>query len=296
MNAFPGRWKRGFAVLGICLLSAGASALYASAAKGRLTVVPRPAKVEIRPGAFTLGKRTAIHLKTDDSGVRWVGEYLSKLLSAQVGIAIPVRVVTASARDRHAIVLSLKASPELGPEGYAMTVSRGGIQISAPKVAGLFYAVQTLRQLLPPGSASAVKKPLRVPCVRIEDKPRFQWRGFMLDCSRTFLSMAYLRHTVDLMALYKLNVLHLHLTDDQGWRLAIKQYPKLTTLGAHFAERFGGAGGFYTRQQMRRLIAYARRRNITVVPEIEMPGHSGEVLAAYPELACPIPGKSALSR
>ena len=95
------------------------------------------------------------------------------------------------------------------------------------------------------------------------------------------------------MALYKMNVLHLHLTDDQGWRLQIKNYPRLTTVGAHFAKRFGGGGGFYTQQQMRGLVAYAKKRNVTIVPEIEMPGHSEEVLAAYPELACPLPEKAA---
>ena len=111
----------------------------------------------------------------------------------------------------------------------------------------------------------------------------------MLDCSRTFLPIAYLRSTIDRMALYKLNVLHLHLTDDQGWRLEIKKYPELTTVGAHSAAAYGGGGGYYTQQEMRDLIAYAGERNITIVPEIEMPGHSTEVLATYPELACDLP-------
>jgi len=275
-----------------CFLSTCVPALYAKSTPA-LAVIPKPARIEIRTGAFKFGLRTQIHLEADSSNAHWVGEYLSKLLSKPVGHTIPVQVAKHAGQRHDAIVLSLKASPALGPEGYEMSVSRDTIRISAPKVAGLFYGVQTLRQMLPPGieSSAPVKEPLKVRCVHIEDSPRFAWRGLMLDCSRTFLSIDYLRHTVDLMALYKLNVLHLHLTDDQGWRLAIKKYPKLTTVGAHFAERFGGGGGFYTQQQMRELIAYAKKRNITVVPEIEMPGHSGEVLAAYPELACPLPEK-----
>jgi hexosaminidase len=258
-----------------------------------LAVIPKPAAVKMSAGAFSLGLKTQIYLETNSSDARWVGEYLSRLLSKPLGHTIPISVALHASQRRNAIVLSLKASTALGLEGYAMHVSRNAIHISAPKVAGLFYGVQTLRQMLPPEieSAVAMKRPLQIQCVHIQDSPRYVWRGLMLDCSRTFLSVDYLRHTIDLMALYKLNVLHLHLTDDQGWRLQINQYPKLTTVGAHFAKRFGGGGGFYTQQQMRDLIAYAKKRNVTIVPEIEMPGHSGEVLAVYPELACPLPGK-----
>jgi hexosaminidase len=172
-----------------------------------------------------------------------------------------------------------------------MIVSPHTIRISAGTVAGLFYGVQTLRQMLPPEIESHApgKERMEVPCLSIQDSPRFSWRGLMLDCSRTFLPLAYIKRTIDRMALYKLNVLHLHLTDDQGWRLEIKRYPKLTTVGARFADRYGGGGGYYSQQEMRELITYAKERNITVVPEIEMPGHSMEVLAAYPELACDLP-------
>jgi hexosaminidase len=248
--------------------------------------------MEIRTGEFEFRSGTRIYLEPGNADARWVGQYLSGLLTKPMGHTVPVLVVERAARHRNDIVLSLKGPVALGPEGYEMDVSHDAIHISASKVAGLFYGVQTLRQMLPPEIESrfAMKLPLKVHCVIIQDRPRFVWRGLMLDCSRTFLSMDYIRHTVDVMALYKLNVLHLHLTDDQGWRLQIKQYPKLTAEGAYFAKRFGGAGGFYTQRHMRDLIAYAKKRNITVVPEIEMPGHSEEVLAVYPRLACPIPG------
>jgi hexosaminidase len=267
--------------------------LHAYETPAALAVIPRPAKIEIRSGAFEIGPNTQIYLNADNADAGWVSQYLSRLLSKPIGHTIPVHVAENAGQYRGAIVLSLKAPATLATEGYELSISRDAIRISAPKVAGLFYGVQTLRQMLPPEieSREPMRRPLKVQGVRIQDSPRFAWRGLMLDCSRTFLSMDYLRHTVDLMALYKLNVLHLHLTDDQGWRLQIRQYPKLTTVGAYYARRFGGGGGFYTQEQMRNLIAYASKRNVTVVPEIEMPGHSAEVLAAYPELACPVPGK-----
>lgn len=273
-----------------CFLSTCVPTFCARESSLGLGIIPKPTSIEIRSGTFEFNQATEIDLKTEDRNARWVGKYLSELLVKPLGHVIPVRTALHGGQRHGAIVLSLKASPALGPEGYTLSVSRITIRISAPEVAGLFYGVQTLRQMLPPeiDSKAPRKLSLKVRCADIQDSPRFAWRGLMLDCSRTFLSMAYLRHTVDLMALYKLNVLHLHLTDDQGWRLAINGYPKLTTVGAHFAERFGGSGGFYTPQQMRDLVVYAQKRNITVVPEIEMPGHSGEVLAAYPELACPL--------
>jgi len=268
-------------VAGIC-----APRLHAEKTPAMLDVIPKPARMEIQPGTFELGRKTQIDLETSSPDAHWVGEYLSGLLSKPMGHAIPVQLTHITGPLHNAIVFSLKGPARLGPEGYELSVSHDAIRISAPKVAGLFYAVQTLRQMLPAEIEHGER-------MRIQDRPRFAWRGLMLDCSRTFLSIAYIRHTIDLMALYKLNVLHLHLTDDQGWRLQINQYPKLTTVGAHFAKRYGGGGGFYTQQQMRELIAYARRRNITIVPEIEMPGHSQEVLAAYPRLACRAPGKKA---
>ena len=292
MRTFPSLSKCVFVAVCFFFLCPVVPALHAGTANPAIDMIPKPVKMEIRAGEFELGSRTRIYLEFENTDARWVGEYLSRLLSKPIGRTVPVHVTEHAERYRDAIILSLRGPATLGPEGYEMNVSRDAIHISAAKVAGLFYGVQTLRQMLPPEieSGVAMKLPLKVHCVRIQDRPRFVWRGLMLDCSRTFLSMDYLRHTLDLMALYKLNVLHLHLTDDQGWRLQISQYPKLTTVGAHFAKRFGGGGGFYTQQQMRDLIAYAKKRNITVVPEIEMPGHSEEVLAAYPQLACPIPG------
>jgi hexosaminidase len=175
-----------------------------------------------------------------------------------------------------------EVSTQLNPDitGYHFEVTPTNVTITAADEANAFYARQTLRQMTVSN---------RIPCVRVEDHPRFKWRGLMLDCSRTFQSVAYLHQTIDRMAIYKLNVLHLHLTDDQGWRLEIKKYPKLTQKGAFFSAKYGepqSHEGFYTQAQMRELVAYAADHFITIVPEIEMPGHSHEVVVCYPELSC----------
>ena len=283
------------AVAWFCLI-AGVPAICAEKTGATLAIIPKPAKMEVHRGVYVVGLGTKVYLGVEDSGVRRVGEYLSTLLSSSMGRTVPVPVAGGTGRHRNSIHLSLKAPGMLGPEGYEMSVSPDAIRISATTVAGLFYGVQTLRQMLPPEiqSHAPAKKRMEVPCVHIQDSPRFSWRGLMLDCSRTFLTMDYLKRSIDRMVLYKLNILHLHLTDDEGWRLEIKKYPQLTTVGARFADRFGGGGGFYTQQEMRDLIAYARERNITIVPEIEMPGHSREVLATFPELACLLPERQTL--
>jgi hexosaminidase len=282
-----GQWPL---LIGFCLILSG-SALCARSATAP-AIIPKPAKMGGKPGVFAIGPSTRIFFAPDDAGgAQRVGEYLSALLAKSLGRKIPVQTAPNTFELGGAILLSAAARGGEGPESYQLLVTEQTIRISASTVAGLFYGVQTLRQMLPAEieSGAPLTQPLEVPSVWIHDSPRYAWRGLMLDSSRTFLSLDYLRRTIDRMALYKLNMLHLHLTDDQGWRLEIKKYPELTTVGAHFATSFGGGGGFYTQQEMRDLIAYAGERNITIVPEIEMPGHSTEVLAAYPELACDLP-------
>jgi hexosaminidase len=201
-------------------------------------------------------------------------------------------------------VLTTKdADATLGPEGYELSVSTNGVVIRAATAAGIFYGAQSLLQLLPPEIFSA--KPVRemawtIPCVEISDSPRFAWRGFMLDVSRHFFTKAEVKQVLDLMALYKLNTFHWHLVDDQGWRIQIKKYPKLTSVGAWrddigfgldpksatAYDKHGHYGGFYTQRDIREIVAYAAARHITVVPEIEMPGHSSAALTAYPQFAC----------
>jgi hexosaminidase len=257
-----------------------------------VAVIPRPLQVEVKRGVFIFSGRTEIRYVPDDaSAAQHIGQYLAGLLAKPLGRYISVQPAKSTLKLRGVILLSASARGMESPESYEISTTGKTIQVRASAAAGLFYGVQTLRQMLPPEieSEGPPSKPLEVPCVFIHDRPRYAWRGLMLDCSRTFLPLPYLRNTVDRMALYKLNVLHLHLADDQGWRLEIKKYPELTSVGGHDAARYGRGGGFYTQEEMRALVAYARERNITIVPEIEMPGHSEEVLAAYPELACDLP-------
>ncbi|MFI6925437.1 beta-N-acetylhexosaminidase [Nonomuraea spiralis] len=187
------------------------------------------------------------------------------------------------------IVLRLVADPSLGAEGYTLTVTPEQAEIAAADLAGLRWGVQTLRQLDGPGG---------VPCGTVRDVPRYAWRGVLIDVARWWRPMSFLRSYVDLLALHKFNVLHLHLTDDQGWRFEVRGHPRLTEVGAHRAEspagharegRFDGTphSGFYTQRELRDLVAYAAARGVNVVPEIEFPGHSQAAIAAYPWLGHP---------
>jgi hexosaminidase len=167
----------------------------------------------------------------------------------------------------------------LGDEGYSLSVKVDRISMEVNKPAGFFYAVQTLGQLMQSDG--------RIPCVTIHDKPRYRWRGLMFDVGRHVFNVDYIKKFIDRMAHFKLNVLHWHLTEDQGWRIEIKKYPKLTDIGAWRTNADGTRyGGFYTQDQVREIVAYAASRFVTVVPEIELPGHALAALAAYPELSC----------
>jgi hexosaminidase len=202
------------------------------------------------------------------------------------------------------VFLSRGGRADLGPEGYELSVTPAAVSVTAIGPAGAFYGIQTLLQLLPPeafGSAGTAGRPLTVPCLRLEDKPRLPWRGMMLDVSRHFFPKDFVKSVIDSLAFHKMNVFHWHLTDDQGWRLEIKKYPRLTEIGAwrvdredrHWNDRPAQQpgeqatyGGFYTQEDVREIVAYAAARQVTVVPEIEMPGHCLAALAAYPELSC----------
>jgi hexosaminidase len=253
-----------------------------------------------------LGPRTVIW--TDAAGAA-VGRQLARYLEPGTGLTLPVR--TGGAAPAGAIVLRRDASlARLGPEGYTLDVRPGGVVARAPEAAGLFYAVQTIRQLLPPdalrdapvpGAGARAAGGWAMPAVSVEDAPRFRWRGAHLDVGRHFMPKEFVKKYIDLLALHKMNSFHWHLTEDQGWRLEIKKYPRLTEVGAWRAQtlvgRQGGYrdttqwrfdsiphGGYYTQDDAREIVAYARERFVNVVPEIEMPGHALAAIAAYPEL------------
>ena len=265
----------------------------ASPAPPTLALVPLPARLVVTGGAFVLGPKTVIAV-TPAPGARPVADLLARRLRAATGYSLPVVTARVTGGERRDAILLTTAGADaaLGPEGYALAVTPGGVVIRAPRPAGLFYGTQTLRQLLPPSVEGGTPTPnaaWRVPGVRLWDRPRFPVRGLMIDSSRHLQSVAFLKRTLDRMAYHKLNTFHWHLTDDQGWRVEIKRFPRLTETGAWRTEGGHRYGGFYTQAQVRDLVAYAAARFVTVVPEVDMPAHAHAALAAYPDLGC-VPG------
>jgi len=244
-----------------------------------LSLIPEPAKLERREGRFTLTHATVLVCPPADAGCGWVADYFARVLSRTRGLALDR---AASEPVRGAIVFRRTAGPA-DSESYTLDVAPERIVIAASSDAGLFYGVVTLWQLATQSQGPAPQ--IDIPALAIADSPRFAWRGVLLDSARHFQSPAFVEALIDAMALHKLNVLQWHLTDDQGWRLQIKKYPLLTQIGAWRPDGKGGRyGGFYTQQQVRDIVAFARQRNVTIVPEIEMPGHALAAIVAYPRL------------
>jgi hexosaminidase len=247
-------------------------------------LIPRPLAVAPERGAFELAPRGRI-VVAPTAEASDVGRLLAAALRPATGYRLPV-VRTPRAAAAGDLVLSLAPGDRsLGDEGYRLVVDGERVSIVARRAAGLFWGTQTLRQLLPPAieSREPVAGPWLVPRGTIHDRPRFAWRGLMLDVARHFFGLEEIERLVDEMTAYKLNRLHLHLTDDQGWRLAIRSWPNLTRLGARSAVG-GGPAGHFTQRQYARIVAYARRRFVDVVPEIDMPGHVNAALASYGRL------------
>jgi hexosaminidase len=252
-------------------------------------VIPRPVSIEINPGtAFTITPATAIlYEPADDPRVAGIASKLATLLTPALPSAPPLRPASGTA-PAGSILLSAKAAgADTGDEGYDLSITADGVRIAASTPAGLFYGFQTFRQLLPWSIEYQAARPhtVVVSLGRIHDRPRFAWRGAMLDVARHFFGVDDVKRYIDLMALYKLNRLHLHLSDDQGWRIEIKSWPNLTAHGARTAVG-GGAGGFYTQAEYTDLVKYAQERFITIVPEVDMPSHTNAALASYAELNC----------
>ena len=273
-------------------------------------VIPAPMSLEARQGIFTLGPSVRIIIPESPAGLLTVASYLQDMLRRPTGydIGIDVAAETAGETPLRAGGIYLRLGDlegRLGKEGYRLDIGPDRILIEGAAPAGVFYGVQTLRQLLP----AAIERPdgpsgtssWPLPAVSIEDKPRFGWRGGMLDCSRHFFPKEFVKRWIDILAMHKLNTFHWHLTDDQGWRVEIKRHPRLTEVGAwrvdredkHWnarePQRPGEAatyGGFYTQDDIREIVAYAASRFITIVPEIEMPGHAKAALSAYPRFSC----------
>lgn len=265
----------------------------AGSARGQsVSLVPKPQKVQPSKGMFTLNAKTRLVIDSQSKVVNEVAKTFQAQLRKVTGFPFPSVSVSSLSNVSNTIFLTDRLSKRrLGNEGYQIHVKRNSITLAAPTPAGLFYAVQSFFQMLPPEveRGTLVKADWKVPCVDVQDIPRFPWRGMHLDVCRHFFPKEFVKQYLDLMAAYKLNTFHWHLTEDQGWRIEIKKYPRLTEIGSQRAETMGDStphGGFYTQDDVREIVEYAKQRFITVVPEIEMPGHSTAALAAYPELSC----------
>ncbi|CAN5824564.1 beta-N-acetylhexosaminidase [soil metagenome] len=258
-------------------------------------LIPAPAHVQLAPAdSFIIDSATAIVVDAGVPEAARIGRYLALLIGTTPAWTPRVIERPAAAPDAGAaapdagIHLSIDAgAASFGDEGYELTVTPQRVTIRAHRAAGLFYGVQTLRQLMPARVeyAAALPRPLKVPATSITDAPRYAWRGAMLDVSRHFFGVADVKRVIELMALYKLNRLHLHLSDDQGWRIEILSWPNLTAHGG--STQVGGrGGGFFTQDDYAELVRHAQEHFITIVPEIDMPGHTNAALASYAELNC----------
>jgi hexosaminidase len=262
-----------------------------------ISIVPRPQHLAMQQGNFILNANTKLYINPEQQFLKSTAEQLAQTIKTATGQQPQVLIKIPRKRSANYIYLSLTNTPDtLGPEGYSLSVQPTKILLSANQPAGIGMGIQTIKQLLPPAfNFTSVS----VPALEITDKPTYSWRGLHLDVVRHFFPVSDIKKYIEYMAMYKLNTFHWHLTDDQGWRIEIKKYPKLTEVGGwrdgtivgHALERpqqFDSKkyGGFYTQDEIREVVQYAKDRHITIVPEIEMPGHALAALAAYPELSC----------
>jgi hexosaminidase len=272
--------------------------------KRSISIIPIPVTHQFNNGSFLIKKTTAIELSTNNADAKRVAGFLGDRLKAATGYGIPVKVVSSVSNAPGNIRLAIINDAQLGEEGYKINVTPTAVSVTANKAAGLFYGMQSFLQLLPNEVERKKLVPsnvaLSVPAISITDYPRFAWRGLMLDVSRHFFTKDEVKSFIDDMVRYKYNLLHLHLTDDQGWRLEIKSLPKLTEVGAWRPNREGRYantaapdpnepktyGGFYTHEDVRELVKYASDRFVNILPEIDVPGHSLAAIASYPNLTC----------
>jgi hexosaminidase len=248
-------------------------------------IIPKPVSVTANGSAFELTGRTAVAVQEGSDSLSRIANYLASHLSAVTGFSL--KVDTVQYEPSRGIYLSLSNLPELGKEGYQLSIDKKIVRVTANTAEGVFRGIQTLRQLFPAKveSSTAQEGPWIIAGGIIRDYPEYAYRAAMLDVARHFFSVEDVKHYIDLLTAYKMNVLHLHLTDDQGWRIEIKSWPDLTTIGGS-TQVGGGKGGFYTQEQYAGIVKYAADRYITIVPEVDMPGHTNAALASYAELNC----------
>ncbi len=251
---------------------------------GKEILIPQPTKLIATGSSFDWTAKTKIYVEEGREDSKGVANYIADLIAPSTGYITEVESTTNPA-SKKGIALVISENESFGNEGYKLTIDEKRVVVEANKTAGLFRAVQTIRQLLPAKIESDTLQagPWELASGTIEDQPNYEFRGAMLDVVRHFFDVKDVKRFIDLMASYKMNVLHLHLTDDQGWRIEIKSWPNLTKHGGS-TQVGGGKGGFYTQEQYAEIVKYAQDRYITIIPEIDMPGHTNAALASYAEL------------
>jgi len=291
--------KTFYFIMGIILIVGGCKSGSAPEPDKILAIIPAPVSIQGFKGDFVISEKTRIILAPADDETKLAADFFANLVRNSTGMSLPVEEGKKSAKG--SVFMTLDTAIE-NDEGYELTVTHKKVIVRGGSAAGLFYAVQTMRQIMPTEleSPSIVEGlVLTIPACEIKDEPRFGYRGMHLDVGRHMFPIAYIKRYIDMIALHKMNRFHWHLTEDQGWRIEISKYPNLTTTGAYRKETLVGHGGrrpfefdgkpyggFYTKDEVKEIVEYARSKFITVMPEIEMPGHAMAALASYPELGC----------
>jgi hexosaminidase len=250
-------------------------------------IIPKPVSAISTGGMFILTEGTQIYVEPGTRELLAVGQDFADSLKSEIGYPMQVLSTTGPPEDGNLYLTTHSSDPGLGEEGYELTVTDNTVTLKAHQPAGMYRGLQTIRQLLPPPIERSTVQPgpWAVETGIILDFPRFEWRGAMLDVSRHFFGVGDVKRFIDLMAYFKLNRFHIHLSDDQGWRLMINSWPKLATYGGS-TQVGGGPGGFYTQEEYKDIVEYAQSKYIMIIPEIDMPGHTNAALASYAELNC----------
>jgi len=276
------------------LIIIGSSCKSTETDKALSGLVPRPVKVKINRGNFLLNSSSFISANLKNKELNNIAKYLKENIKFYTSLNLTIKE---HQKSKNTIELALSSNKDYKKEGYELNIDTSGIKIIASDTAGLFYGVQTLIALLP--AKKDKTENIKMNSLNIIDYPAYSWRGMMLDTCRHFMPVSFIKKFIDYLAIHKMNRFHWHLTEDQGWRIEIDKYPRLTEIGAwrketlegHYSEtphKYDGKkhGGFYSKKDIREIVQYAKERYISIIPEIEMPGHSGAAIASYPYLAC----------
>lgn len=279
---------RSILILGFLSIQSIAMAISPDQLSG-ICLIPKPVSVISANGTFTLTENSAIFISVESESAELIriGKYLSGKLGPATGFGIPVKSLSGEMTAGNIYISLSSGDAQLGDEGYQLIIDSVGVNLIANKPSGIFNGIQTIRQLFPAKIEMALQQqgPWEIPAGTIRDYPEYPFRGVMLDVARHFFQVEDVKRYIDLIASYKMNIMHLHLSDDQGWRIEIKKWPDITSIGGS-TQVGGGRGGFYTQDQYADIVKYASERYIVIIPEIDMPGHTNAALASYPELNC----------